>query len=202
MKASKKSGHFVFEHEGMIFHTVKTAAKYFGVNVYTARGRIAKGLKLTQVFGIEPIPKKKRSKNKLDNRWAHRRSEHQKESETKTILCRCCSVRKVFSEFSDHRGCVNGKSRQCKACSRKKTMERRYGIGFEEYQSIYEKQFGKCLICSSEKSGGKDKKMCLDHCHETGKIRGLLCFNCNTGLGLFSEQIDIMERAALYLESL
>jgi len=56
-------------------------------------------------------------------------------------------------------------------------------------------QNGKCAICDLEKS-----PLCLDHCHTTGKVRGLLCRNCNGVLGRFGDDIKRFETAALYLK--
>jgi protein-arginine kinase activator protein McsA len=54
-------------------------------------------------------------------------------------------------------------------------------------------QGGRCLICQEE------TKLHVDHCHETKKVRGLLCRECNTGLGKFKERVDLLERAIHYL---
>ncbi len=53
----------------------------------------------------------------------------------------------------------------------------------------------KCSIC-----GTTDKKLKLDHCHKTGKMRGLLCHFCNVGIGLFKDDIAILKNAIIYLE--
>jgi len=58
-----------------------------------------------------------------------------------------------------------------------------------------EKQKNKCLICDSE------EKLVIDHNHKTGKIRGLLCSNCNCAIGLLKDDSTILESAITYLES-
>ena len=62
-----------------------------------------------------------------------------------------------------------------------------------EYWRLYEMQNGNCAVCR------KRKKLVLDHCHRTGKIRGLLCSNCNTALGLVKENLEIVEGLRTYL---
>lgn len=74
----------------------------------------------------------------------------------------------------------------------------------EQYNEMIDKQNGKCGICFSEETrigrGGELARLCIDHDHETGKIRELLCHGCNTGLGKFKDNIELMKNAILYLE--
>lgn len=71
---------------------------------------------------------------------------------------------------------------------------REYGIDIAEYERLFEKQKGRCKLCR-----GSFKKLCVDHCHDTGKVRGLLCRKCNTGIGMLGDNADVCERAAKYL---
>jgi hypothetical protein len=80
--------------------------------------------------------------------------------------------------------------------TREENLRFRYGIGVEDYEEMYKNQKGKCAICRKKK-----KKLDVDHCHRTGKIRGLLCNSCNQGLGLFKDDEKIMKQAANYLKS-
>lgn len=72
---------------------------------------------------------------------------------------------------------------------------REYGLTIDQVQIMEERQGGLCLICKQA------KKLVVDHCHETGVVRGLLCKHCNTGIGLFKEDIQILESAIGYLKS-
>ena len=82
--------------------------------------------------------------------------------------------------------------------SAKKTdLLRTYGLTPEEYNSLWDKQNGGCVIC-----GSTEKKLCVDHCHNTGVVRGLLCTNCNQGLGQFKDDPGLLRSAATYLESI
>jgi hypothetical protein len=72
----------------------------------------------------------------------------------------------------------------------------KYGLTKEEYLGLFEKQNYKCAICETSL---KDKRAMVDHCHGTGKVRGLLCNNCNTLLGMADDDIIKLERAIDYL---
>ena len=76
---------------------------------------------------------------------------------------------------------------------------RTYGITLEQYNQMLEEQEGKCKICGKHHSESK-KRMAVDHNHETGAIRGLLCTNCNTGIGLFLDNPTLIENAINYLK--
>jgi len=71
-------------------------------------------------------------------------------------------------------------------------------IDKEEYLLLYKQQKGKCKICKLTPKGHK-KVLCLDHCHDTMKVRGLLCDNCNMALGKFKDDITLLESAIKYL---
>lgn len=74
----------------------------------------------------------------------------------------------------------------------------RYEITELEYEFILQKQNGKCAICNGVSANGKS--LCVDHDHENGNIRGLLCIKCNTGIGLLRDSKDIMKKAIAYLD--
>ena len=70
-------------------------------------------------------------------------------------------------------------------------------LSYKEYQQLLLRQKGKCKICGGISNG---KRLSIDHDHQTGKIRGLLCDNCNFGLGWFKDNIEVLKRAISYLE--
>ena len=80
---------------------------------------------------------------------------------------------------------------------------KKYGITLEEYLSLHKEQQGLCAICgkaeSSQIKSGKQKSLAVDHCHETGKVRGLLCFKCNSALGKFNDDPDLLRKAIIYI---
>lgn len=69
----------------------------------------------------------------------------------------------------------------------------KYGVTEDDYNAMLERQDGKCAIC------GKDTDLCVDHCHKTKKVRGLLCRNCNLGIGLLEDSEDNLLNAVLYV---
>jgi hypothetical protein len=69
----------------------------------------------------------------------------------------------------------------------------------QQYEALHQAQGGKCLICKTSDPGGHGGKLHVDHSHETGKVRGLLCTNCNRGLGFFQDQIENLTAAINYL---
>ena len=76
-------------------------------------------------------------------------------------------------------------------------LKRTFGITLDDYYVMLKEQGGGCKICG--KAEGATKKLDVDHCHTTGRIRGLLCENCNRGLGLFYDNPDRLRMAADYL---
>jgi hypothetical protein len=77
--------------------------------------------------------------------------------------------------------------------------ERTYGITEETYQQMLADQGGVCAICQQECNRSTTERLCVDHDHATGYVRGLLCFKCNTGLGRFNDDLAFLSRAIDYL---
>jgi hypothetical protein len=80
-----------------------------------------------------------------------------------------------------------------------KILKRIYGLTKEQYEALLLKQDGKCAICLGPPTKGK--RLCVDHDHKTGLVRGLLCHDCNIAIGKFKESEEIVQRASLYLMS-
>lgn len=123
-------------------------------------------------------------------------------------VCSCCNVEQPVSNFYKHKGKPQS---QCKGCLkvkrkayydenkdlvRNRVAASNYGITLEEVVAL--KGRGECDICGSD---GSEYKLGLhiDHCHETKKVRGLLCHGCNTGLGAFKENSTSLRAAMEYL---
>jgi hypothetical protein len=83
--------------------------------------------------------------------------------------------------------------------ARRWRLKTRYGITPEKYQSMLLAQDGVCAICGTDAPGGQSAVMHVDHDHVTGNVRGLLCTNCNRGIGYFGDDPSVLERAAKYL---
>lgn len=84
--------------------------------------------------------------------------------------------------------------------SRKRSLKSRYKITPEEYDEMLLVQNGCCAICGKHKSEFK-KRLHVDHDHSNGKVRGLLCWGCNGGLGLFKDNLINIQNAANYLNN-
>jgi hypothetical protein len=110
--------------------------------------------------------------------------------------CSICKAEKAKSEFHKDRGKRDGLAYDCKSCnkqrSRKDLIKHRYGISVEEYEAIVGDH---CQICKAT-----EVTLCMDHCHETGNLRGGLCNSCNSALGLFRENPEFVQTAANYLK--
>ena len=129
-----------------------------------------------------------------------------------TFICRRCSVEKTSGEFPRWNKGLRGFQNTCKPCKaqwerayRKANPEvhwerdiERYGLTREAYEALLAVQRGVCAICGKRELA-KRGRLHIDHNHITKRVRGLLCSNCNTGLGKFREQIAFLEAAIEYL---
>ena len=90
------------------------------------------------------------------------------------------------------------------AYAREHNLQRKFRITGEDYAALLIAQGGGCAICGGKEThtyaSGKIKDLSVDHDHKTGDIRGLLCFNCNQGLGRFQDSLKVIRAAAAYLE--
>lgn len=140
----------------------------------------------------------------------------------KTKICNTCKVEKSIDDFPNGVNYAEGKRPNCLDCRReyerasyhkhkhKKPyvyeedkdvkLKRAYGISYQEYLHMLEAQQNACAICGIEKEN-VSRAFAVDHCHDTGKVRGLLCNNCNTGIGNLRDDIGLLERAIVYLKS-
>ena len=81
----------------------------------------------------------------------------------------------------------------------KRMLKHRYNMTYDEYLDLYNKQEGKCAICKEEKILGTKSGLLVDHNHTTNIVRGLLCNNCNTALGKFKDNMEILTNAISYI---
>lgn len=130
------------------------------------------------------------------------------------VLGRACTTCKEFKDASHYTlerdvRCVGGVAMRstCRPCTElrkyKAFMKKRYGITWEDYQELLVKQGHKCAICGSNdaQSERTSGKLFIDHCHTTGKVRGLLCSKCNHALGQFNDDETLLFKAVDYLRS-
>ena len=97
------------------------------------------------------------------------------------MYCKPCHNRITHADREAHGG------------ARNYHLRRRYGITAEHAEQMLTEQHGLCAICMEAPA------VRVDHDHATGRVRGLLCFNCNGALGQFRDRADLMARGALYL---
>jgi hypothetical protein len=130
-------------------------------------------------------------------------------------MCRICKIVQPFENF--YKNQKNGHiDSRCKKCSNARTKEynnknkdktrkrnaaywrkHKYGLTQEQYKDMILSQNNECAICKKP----SHKTLYIDHDHKTGKVRGLLCHECNTGIGFFNEDIDSLTNAVKYLKS-
>jgi Recombination endonuclease VII len=85
----------------------------------------------------------------------------------------------------------------------KRTQDlRQYGLTIIQFEALLAKQHGACAICGHQDLSNKKMFPTVDHCHATGKVRGLLCMQCNNGLGKFKDNPALLMKAAEYLSNL
>jgi hypothetical protein len=141
-----------------------------------------------------------------------------------TKTCTKCNQDKPVEEY--HRRSDTGKLRSwCKVCHNTKGLSKyhndphvksshrlasrrsslkKYGLDEAKFDEMFRTQSGTCKICgeSIEKTSTDVRKSaCVDHCHTTGVVRGLLCWDCNVGLGKFKDVPQLLINAARYLET-
>jgi hypothetical protein len=115
-----------------------------------------------------------------------------------TKVCRICRTEKPLSEYYQRDSGVH--RNECKECTKELHRYRTFGICNAKYDEMLTAQHGKCAICESVLNSSRYTKLAVDHDHKTGKVRGLLCMNCNTGLGLFKDSPIRIQNAIAYLE--
>ena len=135
---------------------------------------------------------------------------------TQFKACKKCKKLKSVSAFHKDKTTATGFNSWCKKCKLKhdglrsrsrrspKEYQDRYryaklGMTLENYNKMLTAQNDRCKICNRHKSDQK-RSLHVDHCHDSGKIRGILCGNCNVALGLFNDDIDTLKKAIIYLK--
>lgn len=124
------------------------------------------------------------------------------------MRCPQCGLDKPLEDFPRHRGNKSGRHTYCKPCHNSRTklykqkkhggeksylLRHRYGIGAEEVRRLLVAQNGVCAVCKAAEPNH------VDHSHHTRKVRGLLCLNCNQGIGRFEDDVPSLRRAVGYL---
>ena len=115
-------------------------------------------------------------------------------------LCHDCGV--VLSAKNQYPSCRKRSQWCCKKCWNQRfyiaVRKYKYGLSKRQFFALLESQNGRCAICQREIA---DSRVAVDHNHETGEVRGLLCPQCNSGIGLLQDSPAIIRAAAAYLET-
>jgi hypothetical protein len=126
------------------------------------------------------------------------------------IRCPACGEQKAVDDFPRNRASKNGRATYCKPCHnricrenriknhgsiRQFHLRRRYGVDEAQVAWFVLQQDGVCAICRTGKA------VHIDHDHRTGRVRGILCFNCNRALGKLGDDPELLRRALNYLEA-
>ena len=123
--------------------------------------------------------------------------------------CVKCKKLKLESKFNKKTKSLDGLQLYCRACQKKTQKQwhkenpshallKSYGITIEEKHAMNRSQHNSCAICRETFSSTKHTH--VDHCHDTKKIRGILCISCNHGIGKFKDSPKLLQRAIHYIE--
>ena len=118
---------------------------------------------------------------------------------TKSGYCRQCALLRSSEWRKKNRNYIRSKYPER---NRKQNLKK-YNITVEDFNEMLIAQNNNCKLClqpSNYTLNDKKRNLDIDHCHKTGKIRGLLCTSCNRALGLFKDDIEVLKRAIEYLK--
>ena len=118
--------------------------------------------------------------------------------------CTKCNIEKPLRNFGKASKRKDGHHSWCKDCTKLAARTRyvytTYGITTEDYDEMRESQGYACKLCGINETESSGKGLLhIDHCHRTGKVRGLLCSNCNTALGLLQDSPSLIIAAFNYI---
>ena len=109
--------------------------------------------------------------------------------------CDCCYEYLPHADFDKYVGGDDGYDHRCKRCKMDRRRLQKYGLSSQDYSSMLWEQERSCAICLDA-----TKKLVIDHDHRNSNVRGLLCNNCNTGLGMFKDSPRRLRTAIDYLK--
>ena len=141
---------------------------------------------------------------------------------TPTKRCTVCKDYCSLDQFYNSKASKDGLGYRCKSCDNKarrkhynanieaakasaraRNIKCKYGISMDTYNQMFDDQLGRCKICGCDETSKRvHGSLAVDHCHDTGIVRGLLCNQCNRALGMFNDNAYIIDKAHQYLRGL
>ena len=119
------------------------------------------------------------------------------------VFCPTCDTHKPAVSFGKSSRSPIGLAWQCKSCATERRADAhyktRYGITAADKLDLMEGQDNKCACCNTEFGDSPRTKPVVDHCHETGAVREILCDRCNVALGIIGEDISLAEQLIAYI---
>lgn len=121
--------------------------------------------------------------------------------------CKTCAIKKTMENNQKHSNRTNKSNlewrnrnpEKIKEIYRVSNLKRKFNLSIEDYNKMFFDQKGRCKICDKHQNQFK-KALAVDHCHTTGKIRGLLCASCNTAIGHLKDDVNLLAKAINYLK--
>jgi len=112
--------------------------------------------------------------------------------------CKACASARAMQWFADN-------PERTMANRRRWNLQKLYGITPEQYEEMLSEQGGLCAVCRQPEPDahgrtGTQFSLSVDHCHDTGRVRGLLCQKCNRAIGLLGDNVELLRAAIRYLE--
>ena len=133
-------------------------------------------------------------------------------------ICTKCIMVKGVQHYNKRIASKDGLTSQCTQClntkamkvraktpevTRERNLQTRFNMSISQYNDIFLKQKGRCVICfkaeSTRDKNNNVKWLSVDHNHKTGEVRGLLCNSCNTGIGKLGDSTKVLQSAITYL---
>jgi hypothetical protein len=115
-------------------------------------------------------------------------------------VCKLCGTEKPLDDFY-YRKDVKKYRNECKECVIERQRVKKLGVSNLDYEKMFIEQEGQCKICECKLNSSRYTKFAVDHDHKTGHVRGLLCTNCNTALGLMKDSTYRLQKSIDYLNS-
>jgi len=120
-----------------------------------------------------------------------------------TARCKTCMKGDASSSYAERREAVAARNKANYSAQKEKDKSLRlnYGITLDQWNEMFDLQGRQCAICGSTKPNHASGQFVVDHCHEFGQVRGILCGSCNIMLGHAKDDVNTLFAAAMYLVS-